>query len=70
MEIQKTVDIRQLEEEIFLHETAIESLNRKIGLISQQLQQENANLQAHKTREAELNARCNVLRGNLEDQTR
>ena len=66
----KSVDILQLEEEIFLHETVIESLNRKLGLISQQLVEENAKLSAHKTREAELNSRCSFLRSNLEDQTR
>jgi hypothetical protein len=70
METYKSVDVYQLEEEIFLHETAIESLNRKLDLINQQLQQENANLLAHKTKEAELNERGNFLRSNLEDQTR
>ena len=63
-------DICQLEEEIFMHENAIESFNRKLQLIQQQISEEKRRLAAHTTRETELNEQCNALRNNLEEQTR
>jgi chromosome segregation ATPase len=70
MESLTASDICRLEEEIFLHETAIESLNRKLESVKSQLDDEQKKLLIHKTRETELNAQCALLRNNLDEQTR